>query len=95
MKVTYESSREDLDNMQLGVIVENLGKVHGPNSSLSKRMKFEHAFTMNERARLFIMNASLFSKWINRTSLPQKHTFSNGLLDLDLIRRAVDFLATI
>ena len=86
--------RDELqETFQYGCIVEMWDNVVGRGASGSNRRKYQEAFTDKER--------KLISKWHTRFvewhlgSGPPEQVYFEDLRSVDLLRRAIDFFATV
>lgn len=86
--------RDEIDKVfQYGCMVEMWDHVVGRGSSGSKRRKYHAAFNEKERAYISKWHTRFF-KWYSSTGVP-RHIAFRHLRNVDLLRRAIHFFATV
>jgi hypothetical protein len=89
VRLRVELSRDEINELQYPVVVEMWEKVKG---SLSKKRKYHEAFTYREREKISVYYKKFYD-WHLRVGTPEATSMHPETLTL--LKRAIDFFATI
>ena len=88
-----ELDNQELNDLQTPIIVEMWDKIGGQAACGSKRRAYHKEFNKKER-KLISYYHKLFYNWYMVKGTPQKHQFKT-MVNIQLIKRAVNFFATV